>query len=83
MIIKEKPLDIQLRLSNGGRLRIWEEHPYFNANKQIKILDELISQYGKYMKSSSKKDFSMDELNIQLLELIEARQILTNLLVEN
>ena len=80
MTIKNKPLDIQLTLYNGGKLRIWEEQPYFNANNQIKILNELITQHKKYMNSSSKRrNFSIDELSIQLWELLNTRQTLITL----
>ena len=50
MTIKTKKLDIRLTLSNGGRLRIWEDHPYFDADYQIKLLDETIPQHEKYLK---------------------------------
>ena len=83
MIIKNKPSDIQLTLYNGGRLRIRVDNPNFNVKNSIKTLNELIPLHQKYMESSSKKDFSMEKLNIQLMKLLETRQTLINLLEEN
>ena len=83
MIIKNKPSDIQLTLYNGGRLRIRVDNPNFNVKNSIKTLNELIPLHQKHMESSSKKDFSMEELNIQLMKLLETRQTLINLLEEN
>ena len=82
MTIKTKPLDIRLTLYNGGTLRIWEDNPNFDAEYQIKKLDELIPMHQKYLNSSSSKNFSIDELRIQLLELNEARQKLIELVEE-
>ena len=80
MTIKTKKLDIRLTLSNGGRLRIWEDHPYFDADYQIKLLDELIPQTQKYLNSSSYKGHSSkDELKVQLIELKAARRLLIEL----
>ena len=83
MIIKNKPLDIQLNLYQGGRWRIQENNPHFDVKKFIKRLDEVISHHEKHMRSSSPKIYSMEELNIQLLELLETRQTLINLQEEN
>ena len=80
MTIKTKKLDIRLTLSNGGRLRIWEDHPYFDADYQIKLLDELIPQTQKYLNSSFYKGHSSkDELKVQLIELKAARRLLIEL----
>ena len=82
MTIKTKPLDIQLTLYNGGILTIREDNPHFDARYLLKTLHLLIPQHLKHMLNSSKKNFSEEELRIQLVELKEASRILINLMKE-
>ena len=86
MIIKNKPLHIQLNLHNGGRWTIRENSRHFDIKKLIKRLDEVIPMARRVINNPSyitSSKFSKDDLKIQYLELLEARLTLTKLMEEN